>query len=556
MTLNELLTCSAETKLISKTSKSKAFEDYDIANLLETVKKVINQNSANITEPNDLYMLLCLIFNQIDLKEPLCSMELVSQKFEELYNKLHLLDLAQLGKLTVISFSLSDKHFEKIKQQLLVEFEKQDDFGALGFNSFMWVWRGLMVKYTLKPKNIQSFFKSAFNHLQSVNTPSAKMSYLAIMNEDIEYSEYPIGQALIEKIKFFIDRDSNYFGVSDKQSIPYFMFQVHCSLNEPSIALSVGVELSNKFFISYFIRNPEKRITLLNRKRIFRTYLSICENLKLLQPVYLDITCYNLDIVFNDLKSKLLVTYLMPSFSSLCFLNYPDTFKGRVVNKRLKASWESIIHKLRSSIVSGKFTSFFGIDEDFEFIRRNRKIILLNYLWSLCYMNLYDHVEIKILVESERFNNVNPEDLVDFIKLYQIDYWLEKNNSEGPKISGINRAKMIEFKKKFDSQEVKTQNLAARNMIMKEIRRRNNGFVENYKDFPIFFDFANVQRKIGIIIDCEDNMLKNGKYVKETGVSRISDMHSKEMGWSVRRIFTYKDAKAEDIKLDYSSLFT
>lgn len=556
MTLNEILTCSAETKLISKTSKSKAFEDYDIANLLETVKKIINERSSEITEPNDLYMLLCLIFNQIDLKEPLCSMELVHQKFDELAGKLEQLDLAQLGKLTVISFSLSDKHFEKIKQQLLVEFEKQDDFGALGFNSFMWIWRGLMVKYTLKPKNIQLFFKSAYNHLLSVNTPSAKMSYLAIMNEDIEYSEYPIGQALIEKIKFFIDRDSNYFGVSDKQSIPYFMFQVHCSLNDPSIALSVGVELANKFFISYFIRNPEKRITLLNRKRIFRTYLSICENLKLLQPVYLDITCYNLDIVFNDLKSKLLVTYLMPSFSSLCYLNYPDTFKGRVVNKRLKSAWDSIINKLRSSIVSGKFSSFFEVDEDFEFIRRNRKIILLNYLWSLCYMNLYDNAEIKILVESERFNNVNPEDQVDFIKLYQIDYWLKKNDTNGPMIAGINRVKMIEYKNKFDSEDLENKKLAAWDLIKNEIRRRNNGFVENFKDFPIFFDFAHVEKKIGIVLDCEDDMLKNGKSVKETGVNRILDMQNKEMGWTVRRVFTFKDMKAEDIKLDYSSLFT
>ena len=148
------------------------------------------------------------------------------------------------------------------------------------------------------------------------------------------------------------------------------------------------------------------------------------------------------------------------------------------------------------------------------------------------------------------------EDQVDFIKLYQIDYWHKKNDTNGPMIAGINRVKMIEYKNKFDSEDLEDKKLAAWDLIKNEIRRRNNGFVENFKDFPIFFDFAHVEKKIGIVLDCEDDMLKNGKSVKETGVNRILDMQNKEMGWTVRRVFTFKDMKAEDIKLDYSSLFT
>ena len=556
MTLYELMTCTADVKMILKNNKNKILDDYEISCLLSHTKKIIEARIDHIRTIDEIYMFICMSFNLWDQKQYQLPEPILFRIFDEAVKRIGEFELSQLGKLSVISNTIYDKHFERIKLALNDEFEKYSDFQGLSFNSMMWVWRGLIVKYTVWPKNVNLFLKTAYIHLMSVNSSTAKFSYLAIMSEGIVESEYPIKETILTKLENFIERDSNFFGIPERQSIAYFMFQVLNSIEDIKIASDIGMKLANRFFVLHLIKGRYKKIARINRKRIFRTYLLLLEDIRVAHPIYFEITIGSLDIIFSDLKSKLIVTYLMPCFYCLVFLGFPDIFKMRNYNKKVKFAWESIMKKISAAILSGEFSDFFEISEDIEYQKNNRKIILLNYLWALAYLNIYNKEEISILVNSVRFSNIKPEDHLDFVKLYQVNAWLKKTNPNGPQISGMNKVKMEAFKKIFDSSGIKPSQTPVHNCIRRKIQSDSLDWEENYKDFQYFFDFADKKKKVAVIIDKQQTLVKNDDHLELNGVQKLADKMATADGWTVHRIISYDKDKEEDVKLDYSKIFS
>lgn len=550
------MSCSADVKMILKNNKHKILDEYEISSLLNHTKHMIEIHTDQIQTIDEIYMFICMSFNLWDQKQYLLPEDVLARIFEQAAERIDEFELSQLGKLSVISNTIYDKQFEKFKNVLKAEFEKYNDFQGLSFNSMMWVWRGLIVKYTLWPKNIHLFLKTAYLHLLSVNSSTAKFTYLAIMSEGIVESEYPIKETILNKLEFFVERDSNYFGIPEKQSIAYFMFQVLNSIEDLKIASKIGMKLANRFFVLHLIKGTQKKIARINRKRIFRTYLLLLEEIRVAHPIYFEITVNSLDIIFSDLKSKLIVTYLMPCFYCLVFLGYADHFKARNYNRKSRLAWESIIKKISVAILSGEFSSFFEISEDIEYQKNNRKIILLNYLWALAYLNIYNKKEISILVNSERFSNIKPEDHYDFVKLFQVSAWLNKVDPNGPQIAGINRVKMDAFKKIFNGSGVKSAQTPVHNLIKRKLQSESLAWEENYKDFQYFFDFADRNNKIAIIIDKHHTLVKNDEHLELNGVQKLADKMAKDEGWTIHRIISYDKDKEQDIKLDYSKLFS
>lgn len=556
MTLYELLYCSAEAKMIVKSSKFKDIQDVEINSMITMTTKKVEADLQCLKTTDEIYTFLLLYYTLNTQKLVKISEKLFYEVFNIALDRIDEFELHQLGKLTTIASVFYEEAFEKIKWNLIKKFEEITDFQAINFNSLMWIWRGLSSKTLVLPKNINLFYKVVYFHICSINQANYTFNYAAEISEKVENSLYPIKELIGQKLAFFFQRDSAYFGIPEKQNLAYFMMQSIASIDNIEVSTDLCLKIANKFFIFYNFKNMPRSNIRVNKKRIFRTYLLFLERIKVCHTVYFEIIVNVLESIFNDVKSKLIVTYMMPCFYCLTYLGFGDYIKGKHVNIKTKISWDSLIQKMSNSITLPGFDEFFNKGDDVEVKKYDRKIIILNYLWSLAYLNIYNKEELKILLKSDYFNDIRPEDRDDFVKLYQINAWLKKTDPKGPQLEGLNKTKMELFKKIFDASDVKAGKTALHTVIKSKIDENSLSFIENYKNFQYFFDFADVEQKIGIIIDRENTLVKIDDKLELDRVQVMADSMAKAEGWTIHRLISHENEDEENVKVDYSKIFS
>jgi len=115
---------------------------------------------------------------------------------------------------------------------------------------------------------------------------------------------------------------------------------------------------------------------------------------------------------------------------------------------------------------------------------------------------------------------------------------------------------MEAFKKIFDSSGIKPSQTPVHNCIRRKIQSDSLDWEENYKDFQYFFDFADKKKKVAVIIDKQQTLVKNDDHLELNGVQKLADKMATADGWTVHRIISYDKDKEEDVKLDYSKIFS
>ena len=298
------------------------------------------------------------------------------------------------------------------------------------------------------------------------------------------------------------------------------------------------LELNHKVLLS-IVSKEECILTNTNeyiRSMYFKHFLTISKSLNYFHVPLMDqiVMALNKDINLRSFKNN--PGILSECISSLAYLNYPGRFTAKIPHKEMYwTSWQSIIDKTEDFLLGSIGTQVTkDIDDNRGKSLSQRNI---NFLWSLCVFNVHSIGILQTLLHPANISCDEDYGEDDMRKLFQIHYWLMLENNGDFELDQKLLEKMKKFKQDYDS---KHSNEVIQSDFMKAVKNGliDNGlsFTQNHSDFPYLIDFANVQKKSGILIDEENRFLEGTNMQIRSGFHKVMNRQLVSLGWAVQKI--------------------
>jgi hypothetical protein len=321
----------------------------------------------------------------------------------------------------------------------------------------------------------------------------------------------------------------------------YDIFKAIEYLEPNGLAQELFRSLTARLFLNNFseFKSEFNEVHDYVRMNFIRSYLYVAERLDLFQVVYLDVL---VDILSNEIHGKYFRTYpavLADCLKSLAYLNYPGRFGAKIPSKPEQwTNWEMLIERTED-LVLGLAYSLIKIKDpnNINYEYTDESVTNIHFLWSFCIFNRYSKDLIRSLVSNIDITAQN--NLTEGIcsKLFHIQYWLQLENNDKITLSDKVLEKMKEFKDKWDnSAHPVKEHSKLKNIVKEKLVSEGSTFKENFHEFPYYFDFVYSDKKLGIIVDDDQEFLHETSFHTKNGLYKIMNRQLAYLGWSVKRI--------------------
>ena len=298
------------------------------------------------------------------------------------------------------------------------------------------------------------------------------------------------------------------------------------------------LELNHKVLLSV-VSKEECIITNTNeyiRSMYFKHFLTTSKSLNYFHVPLMDQVVMAIHKDINSRSFKNNPGILSECISCLAYLNYPGRFTAKIPHKEAYwTSWQSIIDKTEDFLLGSIGTQVIKDMDDVQ--GKNQSQRNINFLWSLCVFDVHSIGVLQTLLHPANISSDEDYGEDDMRKLFQIHYWLQLENNGDFELDFKLVEKMKKFKRDYDSKHCSE---IIQSDFMKAVKNGlvENGlsFTENHSDFPYLIDFANVQKKSGILIDDEQRFLDGTSMQIRSGFHKVMSRQLVSLGWAVQKI--------------------
>ena len=357
---------------------------------------------------------------------------------------------------------------------------------------------------------------------------------------------------ICNKISSYLDTDPMIIGENGSFKSCIFLIQTIASLEDGNRAKEIFRKTTSMIFLKYFIESNEFHNATLSMRKVFiRSYVKALEKYKIFQLCYLDYCVLSL-YEMEHRYPKFYTEYLMILISCLTYLNYPARFNSVYsYDSKILQAWNGLLEAAEGFVASSiEFYNAPDEEEDIEGFTHDRVIGNINYLWALCALDKYLSIITQVLLSSANINCEKKLTAETYSKLFQIYYWLKYEHSEERFFDPALLDDMLKFKEDWDKNNHEEEDyLEIKDIVRQQLVNNGDKFVENYHDFPYFFDFANPSEKSAIIIERNEFYLSGVDEQIPTGFYKVAEKQYELLGWKVSKVTIRTIINSEKISL-------
>jgi hypothetical protein len=530
---------------LSKQAKKSAKKETKIFNeILEILifkvekEKSIEWSTKNIT---NFFLFLKDQPEQQENFDESTLIEALNEGFSKI-DEFFLNDLASFAYCTSILFP---EYSENIWNVLEKKFLQQETFNFFTMGCLIQIFSGLFsskipenMENLSKTPKFQEFFEELLGKIQkgSLHDLSNSEIFQVVKKLPGEISK-ELTEVLAEKLYKEITNTRDISDYYRYENILDIMSSID-SLQNDHLKKELFLELNNKVLLGIIMKD-DSIVTSNNeyiRSVYLRYFLSISKSLNWFHISLMDQVVMSF---YRDINSKFFRTnpgLFSECISSLAFLNYSGRFTAKIPHKETYwTSWQGIIDKTEDFLLS---TIGAGQQKDVDQLyQKSSSQKNIDFLWSLCVFNVYPVGILQSLLHPSSIKAEENYEEEDFIKLFQVHYWLLFENNGYFELEPRLLQKMNNFKEKADNENKKMNNDSGfKNVVRESLIRNNVEFKENHWDFPYCFDFVAKENKAGILIDDESCFLGGTNMQIRNGFFKVMNRQLVSLGWAVQKV--------------------
>ena len=348
-----------------------------------------------------------------------------------------------------------------------------------------------------------------------------------------------IFEAFAEKITNTIEKDPEFIEEPKPFTAILNIYSLILNFHPKDEARELFETLNSRVFFHHVIKSQSKFSGLdeATKANFLRMYFTISAKLDIFQVAYLDHLVPILNEEMNKKYFRNNPLLLSECVSSLAYLNYPSRFNAKIPHKPLQwNNWQTVLAKTEDFVMGSAISSSYNQEtNELETDTMSRSIRNINFLWSMCVIDLYSKSTIQELISEINTHENLPVEV--YAKLFQIHYWLKTENHGEFSLGNKLIKSMEKFKEEWDVIEHPDEHTSEiKDMVRNTMQTYGYKFKENHHDFPYFFDFVHTQEKSGIIIDDDSEFLKGTQMQIRSGFHKVMNRQLVNLGWSTKKI--------------------